>query len=211
MSKTIDLGRVVGNSAYEDAVANGYTGTLQEWLASLKGEKGERGEQGLQGIQGMQGERGLQGEKGEKGDNGQNGTNGTNGVDGQDGYSPTVSLSKSGKTTTLVITDKNGEHTATITDGNDGQNGADGRDGTNGTNGQDGADGQDGVSPSIEINTISGGHQVIIKDKAHPQGQSFNVMNGQDAQTGTPVSLTFTYDDDTNVTYSLLTAPSNNS
>lgn len=149
MSKTIDLGRVVGNSAYEDAVANGYTGTLQEWLASLKGEKGERGEQGLQGIQG------------EKGDSG--------------------------------------------------QNGADGRDGTNGTNGQDGADGQDGVSPSIEINTISGGHQVIIKDKAHPQGQSFNVMDGEVAQTGTPVSLTFTYEDNTSVTYSLLTAPSNNS
>lgn len=205
MSKTIDLGRVVGNSAYEDAVANGYVGTLEQWLASLKGEKGEQGIQGIQGERGLQGEQGIQGEKGEKGDSGQNGTNGTNGVDGQDGYSPTVSLSKSGKTTTLVITDKNGEHTATITDGNDGQNGADGRDGTNGTNGRD------GVSPAVTVSTIQGGHQVSITDAEHPQGQSFNVMNGQDAQTGTPVSLTFTYEDNTSVTYSLLTAPSNNS
>lgn len=145
------------------------------------------------------------------GQNGQDGTNGTNGVDGQDGYSPTVSLSKSGKTTTLVITDKNGEHTATIVDGNDGQNGQDGRDGTNGTNGQDGADGQDGVSPSVTIETIQGGHRVNITDAEHPQGQSFNVMDGQDAQTGSAVSLTFTYEDNTTQTYNLLTAPSNNS
>lgn len=107
------------------------------------------------------------------GQNGQDGTDETNGVDGQDGFSPTVSLSKNGKTTTLVFTDKNGEHTATITDGNDGQNGQDGRDGTNGTNGQD------GVSPSVTVSTIQGGHQVTITDAEHPQGQSFDVMDGQ--------------------------------
>lgn len=140
------------------------------------------------------------------GQDGQNGTNGTNGVDGQDGYSPTVSISKSGKTTTLVFTDKNGEHTATITDGNDGQNGADGRDGTNGTNG---TNGQDGVSPAVTVSTIQGGHQVTFTDAEHPQGQSFNMMDGQDAQTGSAVSLTFTYEDNTTQTYNLLTAPSN--
>lgn len=170
MSKTIDLGRVVGNSAYEDAVASGYVGTLEQWLASLKGEKGDRGEQGIQG------ERGIQGVAG------QNGQNGADGQNGQDGYSPTVSLSKSGKTTTLVITDKNGTHSSTIVDGNDGQNGQDGRDGTNGTNGTNGADGQDGVSPAVTITSIQGGHQVTITDAEHPQGQSFNVMNGQDGQ-----------------------------
>lgn len=43
-----------------------------------------------------------------------------NGDDGEDGYSPTVSTSKSGKTTTITITDKDGEHVATILDGEDG-------------------------------------------------------------------------------------------
>ena len=49
--------------------------------------------------------------KGAKGDNGTNGT---------DGVSPTVTVSKSGKVTTVTITDKDGEHVATINDGADG-------------------------------------------------------------------------------------------
>ena len=65
----------------------------------------------------------LKGEQGIQGNPGQNGTNGI------DGISPTITSSKSGKTTTLTITDKTGTTTATILDGNDG---------TNGTNGQDG-------------------------------------------------------------------------
>ncbi len=39
---------------------------------------------------------------------------------GEDGYSPTVTTSKVDRTTTITITDKNGEHTATILDGEDG-------------------------------------------------------------------------------------------
>ena len=35
-----------GESAYELAVDEGYTGTLEEWLASLKGEKGDKGDKG---------------------------------------------------------------------------------------------------------------------------------------------------------------------
>lgn len=40
----IDLGKVVGRSAYELAVENGFEGTEQEWLASLHGEKGDPGQ-----------------------------------------------------------------------------------------------------------------------------------------------------------------------
>lgn len=40
----IDLGKVVGRSAYEIAVQNGFEGTEQEWLASLHGEKGDPGQ-----------------------------------------------------------------------------------------------------------------------------------------------------------------------
>ena len=62
----------------------------------------------MQGIQGPQGEQGIQG------------IQGPSGTDGTDGYNPTVTTSKSGKTTTITITDVNGDHTATILDGADG-------------------------------------------------------------------------------------------
>lgn len=54
-----------------------------------------------------------QGEKGDKGD------------PGNDGFSPTVTTEKVGKTTTITITDAEGEHTATILDGQDGQGSGD--------------------------------------------------------------------------------------
>lgn len=73
-----NLGRVVGKSAYEVAVDNGYVGTETEWLASLKG------------AQGVQGPRGLQGEVGPAG------SNGTNGQDGADGTTFTPSVSAEG-------------------------------------------------------------------------------------------------------------------
>lgn len=38
-----------GLSAYQVAVANGYAGSAEEWLASLKGDKGDRGETGPPG------------------------------------------------------------------------------------------------------------------------------------------------------------------
>lgn len=60
-----------GKSAYEVAIANGFEGTEQSWLLSLKGEKGEQGLQGIQGERGIRGEKGLQGEKGDKGDKGE--------------------------------------------------------------------------------------------------------------------------------------------
>ena len=39
-----------GKSAYEIAVEQGYIGTEEDWLASLKGEKGEDGAQGVPGV-----------------------------------------------------------------------------------------------------------------------------------------------------------------
>jgi len=40
----IDLPMLRGLSAYQVAVKNGYIGTEEQWLASLKGEKGDKGE-----------------------------------------------------------------------------------------------------------------------------------------------------------------------
>ena len=64
-----------GKSAYELAVEGGYTGTKEEWLASLKGEKGDQGEPGQNGADGAPGEKGEPGEPGR---------------DGVDGIIPTI-------------------------------------------------------------------------------------------------------------------------
>ena len=39
-----------GYSAYEVAVLNGFEGTKEQWLASLKGDKGEKGGRGNSGV-----------------------------------------------------------------------------------------------------------------------------------------------------------------
>lgn len=46
-----------GKSAYELAVDNGFTGTLEAWLTSLQGEVGPQGPEGPTGPQGPRGER----------------------------------------------------------------------------------------------------------------------------------------------------------
>lgn len=39
-----------GYSAFEVAVINGFRGTEEEWLASLKGEKGDKGDAPVAGV-----------------------------------------------------------------------------------------------------------------------------------------------------------------
>ena len=73
-----------------------------------RGAKGEKGEKG---------DTGEKGERGDKGDQGERGLQGVQGVKGDDGVSPTVSTSKTGKVTTIEITDAQGTHTATVNDG----------------------------------------------------------------------------------------------
>ena len=41
------------------------------------------------------------------------------------------------------------------------------------------AEGDDGYSPEVTITSIDGGHRITITDKDHPQGQSFDVLDGQ--------------------------------
>lgn len=48
----VNLGRVVGYSAYEIAVQEGFVGTEQEWLASLQGADGATGATGPAGATG---------------------------------------------------------------------------------------------------------------------------------------------------------------
>ncbi|KXZ22474.1 hypothetical protein AXI58_09875 [Bacillus nakamurai] len=66
----VNVSIVTGKSAYDIAVDNGFSGTVEEWLASLKGEKGSTGATGA---------------KGDKGDTGATGARGATGVAGKDG------------------------------------------------------------------------------------------------------------------------------
>lgn len=50
MAKTTDLGAV---TAYALAVKNGFDGTEEEWLTSLKGVKGDTGESGETPVRGV--------------------------------------------------------------------------------------------------------------------------------------------------------------
>lgn len=48
-----------GPSAYDSAVAGGFTGTEAEWLATLVGPTGPEGPQGIQGVEGPMGTQGV--------------------------------------------------------------------------------------------------------------------------------------------------------
>lgn len=63
-----------GLSAYEIAVKNGFDGTEEEWLLSLKGTDGK------DGVDGVDGKDGIDGVDGKDGKDGQNGKDGESGV-----------------------------------------------------------------------------------------------------------------------------------
>ena len=50
-----------GKSAYDIAKEQGFVGTEQEWLNSLKGANGEKGDKGDKGDTGAQGQNGRDG------------------------------------------------------------------------------------------------------------------------------------------------------
>lgn len=88
-----------GKTAYQHAVDNGFKGSEQEWLASLKGEKGDTGDVGPQGEQGLKGETGPQGPQGDKGNPGAQGPQGPKGDPGNPGKDAVIdkTLTKSGE------------------------------------------------------------------------------------------------------------------
>ena len=62
-----------GKSAYEIAKERGFVGSIDDWLATLKGDKGDQGEKGEQGPQGPQGPAGEKGADGAPGKDGKDG------------------------------------------------------------------------------------------------------------------------------------------
>ena len=139
-----------GSSAAVTKSVDPETGAVTLAFGIPKGEQGERGPEGQRGPYGFQGPRGytfvptVSDEGVISWQNNGNLQNpdpvNINGQPGADGYSPTASISKSGSTATISITDKNGTTTAQVSDGQNGANGQDGAPGvgvpSGGTTGQ---------------------------------------------------------------------------
>lgn len=102
-----------GKSAYEIAVANGFSGTESEWLDSLKG---------------VDGKDGVDGQPGRDGADGTNGIDGANGSNGKSAYEIAVINGFSGTESEWLESLK----------GADGKDGVDGQPGKDGANGSDG-------------------------------------------------------------------------
>lgn len=110
LDTNIDLDSALdGDSAYEVAKKNGFEGSEEEWLDSLKGADGQDGKDGYTPVKG---------------------TDYFDGANGQDGFSPTAKVEQTNNGATITIMDKNGTTNATVLNGKDGQNGTDGKDGT---------------------------------------------------------------------------------
>ena len=134
-----------GASAYDISLANGFEGTVADWLNSLIGADGKNGEDGKDGVDGQNGF------DGNDGINGTNGTNGTNGVDGASAYELAFEEGFEGTLSEwlLSLVGETGVQGQQGPEGRRGPRGYNGSDGVNGTNGIDGepgppgADGQD--------------------------------------------------------------------
>lgn len=111
-----------GRSAYEIAVANGYKGTEEQWLASLVGAKGDKGEKG---------------EKGDKGDSGDSA-----GAVGADGITPQLRIND--LTNMWEVSYDNGETWSSLDVTATGSQGTQGEKGDNGEKGEKGDKGDDG-------------------------------------------------------------------
>ena len=172
---------LVGSTEQEDEGCNCGCGALDVSTVDLygdltfpiiegpKGDKGDKGDTGPQGPQGIQGELGPKGDKGDKGDPGEQGEPGK---DGQPGFSPIATVSKSGDTATITITDKNGTTKATVKDGSD-------------------------ASITIDPTPTQNSNNAVSS------GGVYNAIANIPA-----VSFTYTYTDNTTITYNLLTSNS---
>lgn len=184
-----------GYSAYEIYLEHGGTMTVEEWLASLKGEKGDEPAITTQRTGSKQTTIYADGEQigiildGQDGDPGE---------PGDDGFSPTVETAAITGGHSVTITDASGPHTFNVMDGQDGAPGADGKDGKDGKDGSDGAPGQDGqpgadgFSPTATVTKSGSTATISITDKNGTT--TATVSDGQDGQDGddgyTPVKGT---------------------
>lgn len=149
---------IPGKTAYQHALDNGFVGTEQEWLASLKGQKGDKGERGDVGPQGEQGIQGPQGSQGPKGDKGEQGLQGIQGPKGETGLQgPKGEKGESGE---------------------QGLQGPKGETGQQGIQGPQGERGEDGYTPVLNLTEELDGVTVSVQNKDGQQ--TAKVKNGKD-------------------------------
>ena len=98
---------------------------------------------------------------------------GNDGADGKDGVSPTVSITKSGDTTTITIEDKNGTHTQTVKDG---------------TDGTPGAPGADGKTPYFHVKYSDDGGETFTSNGGETPGQYIGTYTDYTVSDSTSVS-----------------------
>ena len=117
-----------GKSAYEIAVENGFEGTEQEWLESLKGEPGEPGTSGSDGQNGAAGQDGVGVKDAEINDKGE----------------LVITLTNGQVLNLGVVVGADGEQGPEGPQGPQGEPGEDGEDGVQGPEGPQGKPGEDG-------------------------------------------------------------------
>ena len=196
-----------GASAYEIAVADGFVGTEQEWLLSLKGEIGNPGPQGpkgdpltfedltpeqviaITGPQGMQGPQGIQG---------------ATGPQGPQGVSPIVAIEDITDGKKITITDESGAHIFSLFNGAKGETGAIGPQGAQGEQGIQGIQGPTG--PKGDAFTYEDFTPAQLENLRGPQGiqgpkgdtgetgaQGAQGIQGVQGPKGDPFTVTETY------------------
>ena len=111
---------------YQLAVADGYQGTYEEWLASIRGKDGRDGKDGLDGR------------------------------DGVDGHSPVITIGEDGYWYIDGVNAGVKAEGRDGLDGHDGADGRNGVDGRNGSDGRDGIDGRDGVDGKDGASLLTG-------------------------------------------------------
>lgn len=195
---------VDGKTAYDLAVENGYKGTLEEWLESLKGSDGQNGSDGKSAYE-------LAVEKGYTGTLEEwllslNGTNGSNGKSAYElavekGYEGTLdkwleSLKGSNGKSAYELAVENG-YSGTIEEWLESLNGTDGKDGSDGENGKD------GITPILGVDsegywTIDMGNGVQRLKDANGEDVKAIGQDGTDGKDGVDGSSFFNnvrYDD----------------
>ena len=179
-SKALPTSTTVKNglSAYELAVENGYTGTVQEWLDSLKGKSAYQiaVDSGFKGTE-KEWTESLQAKSNGKKSGIKSASFSKNGellitLDDNSVLNLGVAVGKNG------IDGLNGLNGKDGADGTNGSNGIDGKDGTNGSNGRDGIDGKDGING---LNGTDG------KDGLNGQ-DGLNGKDGKDGSDGVGIS-----------------------
>ncbi len=96
--------------------------------------------------------------------------------------SAAVHLPQPGENGTWLVWDQAGDSYVDSGENCTGVQGERGLKGDTGDKGDTGSKGDDGVSPTVTVTDITGGHRVTITDANHPQGQPFDVMDGEVAQ-----------------------------